>query len=327
MATSSVLLLSREYHALKKRPCSNWFQVYDLNNDKIHEWIVFVIGPPATLFEGGIYRGLLRFPEDYPMSPPSLQFTSEVFHPNIYRDGKVCLSTLQVPPPDEPNPSDFWRPVLGVEQALLSVVSLLSDPNLDDPANPDAASMLRDEPSAFKRKVHDSAVKSRTAVPEDFEMPVVVPSYSTARSSAVRGSAKGGGKRLGTGYDDVCDEDEEDEDDEYVYSDDEWEFENEGDDNEAYSVAGSSSSLVRQTSATSAKSSKSSKSAKKKDKKKKEEKKKDKKDKKEKETQKTKDKKTKDSSTSSSSGSRSSTRRSSSSSKSGSRRGSRSSRD
>lgn len=224
------------------------------------------------------------------MSPPSLQFTSDVFHPNIYRDGKVCVSTLQVSP-DDPNAAGYWRPVLGVEQALLSVVSLLSDPNLDDPANPDAASMLRDEPSAFKNKVKKSALLSQTLVPDDFIMPVVVSS-----SAAAVGYASGrGGSRLmdsaaGAGYGD--DDDDEEEEQGYVYSDDEWD-QDINQDSDAYSVdesetgtmASSSSSLmngagalVRGTSAVSTKS--------KSDKKKKEKKKKtdkaDKTDKKEK---------------------------------------------
>lgn len=76
--------------------------------------------------------------------PPSLQFLCQMYHPNIYRDGKVCITTLQTAKLDdddaaERDSSAYWRPVLGVEQALLSVVSLLSDPNTDDPANLDAA--------------------------------------------------------------------------------------------------------------------------------------------------------------------------------------------
>jgi ubiquitin-protein ligase len=323
MASGSVLLLSREFHAFKKRPCSNWFQVYDLNEDKIHEWIVYVIGPPATLFEGGVYRGLLRFPEDYPMSPPSLQFTSDVFHPNVYRDGKVCISTLQVAPPDEVNPSVFWRPVLGVEQALLSVVSLLSDPNLDDPANPDAAAMMRDEPTAFKNKVHKTALLTRTHVPSDFEMPVVMGSSATGR----------GGNRLGSGSAKAHGrdgDDDEEEEDEYVYSDDEWDMNDP--DNDVYSVGesdmGTSSSslmsgrvaLIRGTSSA---STKSSKSRKKKDKEKKKEKDEEAKKKKKKATTRDKASKDRTSSTRTSSTRTSSTRTSSTSSSRSARRSSR----
>jgi ubiquitin-protein ligase len=62
------------------------------------------------MYEGGVFQALLRFPETYPMDPPSLQFLTKIYHPNIYRDGKVCISTLQTPPPeDQRNPGDDIR--------------------------------------------------------------------------------------------------------------------------------------------------------------------------------------------------------------------------
>ena len=152
-------MLSREFMNLKKRPKSNYFQVYQTEGDSVKRWIVYVIGPPRTLYEGGVFKTLIRFPDAYPMEPPSVQFLSNILHPNIYRDGKVCITTLQKPPPrSETNQSTLssevhWRPVLGVEQVYLSIISLLSDPNLDDPANAAAAAMMRDNLDDFKETV------------------------------------------------------------------------------------------------------------------------------------------------------------------------------
>ena len=39
-------------------------------------------GPEGTCFEGGIFTALLTFPADYPLSPPKMKFTTELFHPN-----------------------------------------------------------------------------------------------------------------------------------------------------------------------------------------------------------------------------------------------------
>ena len=41
------------------------------------------------------------FPQDYPLNPPTMRFTSKIFHPNIYPDGRVCISILH-PPGDDP---------------------------------------------------------------------------------------------------------------------------------------------------------------------------------------------------------------------------------
>lgn len=78
-----------------------------------------------------------------------MKFLSEMWHPNIYPDGKVCISILHPPGVDRYNQQETaderWRPILGVEQILISVMSLFADPNGDSPANVDAA--VRREPA------------------------------------------------------------------------------------------------------------------------------------------------------------------------------------
>ncbi|KAF3338945.1 hypothetical protein FCM35_KLT16416 [Carex littledalei] len=56
----------------------------------------------------------MTFPANYPNSPPTVRFTSEMWHPNVYPDGRVCISILH-PPGDDPNgyelASERWTPV------------------------------------------------------------------------------------------------------------------------------------------------------------------------------------------------------------------------
>ena len=47
-----------------------------------------LIGPPDTPYEDGIYKGVFEFPINYPNSPPKVKIF-DMFHPNIYEDGKV----------------------------------------------------------------------------------------------------------------------------------------------------------------------------------------------------------------------------------------------
>ena len=93
-----------------------------------------------------------------------MQFKSKMWHPNIYADGKVCISILHPPGTDSMNSQEKaeerWRPILGVEAILISVISMLNDPNLDSPANLDASIQLRDDPEAYKKKVRILAAKS-----------------------------------------------------------------------------------------------------------------------------------------------------------------------
>ena len=86
-----------------------------------------------------------------------MKFVTEMWHPNIYPDGKVWISILHPPGVDEFNEQESaderWRPILGVESVLLSVISMLNDPNLDSPANIDAAKNFREDIESYNKKV------------------------------------------------------------------------------------------------------------------------------------------------------------------------------
>lgn len=70
-------------------------------------------------------------------------FKTKMWHPNIYPDGNVCISILHPPGEDNMNSQEKaeerWRPILGVESILISVISMLNDPNIESPANLDAS--------------------------------------------------------------------------------------------------------------------------------------------------------------------------------------------
>lgn len=170
-------LIQKEYTTLSKNP-SPYLQVYDLED--IFKWTVFIIAPDNTPYEKGIFRALIRFPDTYPMDPPSVQFISDILHPNIYRDGKVCMSTLQNPAPAHleanSDPLLNWRPVLGIEQVIVSLISMLADPNCDDPANRDCAQLFMQDHDTYLLKARECALKSVKEIPEDF---IVVPPCHT----------------------------------------------------------------------------------------------------------------------------------------------------
>ena len=93
-----------------------------------------------------------------------MKFLTKMWHPNIYPDGKVCISILHPPGTDQYNTQETaderWRPILGVEGILLSVISMLNDPNISSPATIDAAVELRDSPEAYKKKVKRLTIQS-----------------------------------------------------------------------------------------------------------------------------------------------------------------------
>uniref|UniRef100_A0A183CQ93 UBIQUITIN_CONJUGAT_2 domain-containing protein n=1 Tax=Globodera pallida TaxID=36090 RepID=A0A183CQ93_GLOPA len=118
-------------------------------------WRVVIFGPPNTLYEGGTFVAQLDFPRSYPQRPPKMRFLSHIFHPNIYADGgEVCVSILDDAEDGRPSEAFLrWQPVHTVESIVISVQSLLAEPNFRSPANYRASAMFHTNPEAYSDMV------------------------------------------------------------------------------------------------------------------------------------------------------------------------------
>lgn len=143
--TCAVKALQKELKELNEHPVEG-FKVMVSNDENLFIWDVAIFGPPMTLYEGGYFKARLTFPDDYPYSPPSMFFLSKMFHPNIYATGEVCISILHSPGDDPQSgelPSERWNPTQNVRTILLSVISLLNEPNVHSAAHVDASVAYR----------------------------------------------------------------------------------------------------------------------------------------------------------------------------------------
>jgi ubiquitin-conjugating enzyme E2 G1 len=148
-------LLTKQLKELTKRPVAG-FSAGLVKETNLFEWAVTIIGPPDTLYEGGFFNAIMTFPKDYPNSPPQCRFTSDMWHPNVYTDGRVCISILHNPG-DDPNgyetAAERWSPAQSVESIVMSIIAMLSSPNDESPANVDAAKQWRDDREGFRKRV------------------------------------------------------------------------------------------------------------------------------------------------------------------------------
>ena len=86
-----------------------------------------------------------------------------LFPISVYEDGKVCISILHAPGNDAMSgetAEERWRPILGVEAILLSVISMMNDPNISSPANIDASVQYRDDRDTYNTKVRRLAQRA-----------------------------------------------------------------------------------------------------------------------------------------------------------------------
>ena len=192
MGTSALRRLIAEYKQILKN-APDGIMAGPIKEENYFEWEAAITGPEGTLFEDGVFLAKLIFPQvcrvfqghplqnfltilfqDYPLNPPTMRFTSKIFHPNIYPDGKVCISILH-PPGDDPlgyeKSSERWSPVQSVEKILLSVMSMIAEPNINSPANVDAAKMWRDEKDKFA-EIAQNHVRLSIEMPEKDYFPI-----------------------------------------------------------------------------------------------------------------------------------------------------------
>ncbi|XP_025096536.1 ubiquitin-conjugating enzyme E2 2 [Pomacea canaliculata] len=101
--------------------------------DDLFHWQATIMGPPESPYQGGVFFLTIQFPTDYPFKPPKVSFTTRIYHPNINSNGSICLDILR----------SQWSPALTISKVLLSISSLLTDPNPDDPLVPEIAKVYK----------------------------------------------------------------------------------------------------------------------------------------------------------------------------------------
>lgn len=129
-------------------------------------WDVTISGPSGTPYEDGVFTATMTFPSTYPLDPPKVVFSPPVLHANIYgegpRAGEVCISILHAGRDafGYERADERWSPVQSIQTILLSIQSLLSDVNVESPANVDAAVLLKNRPEEFRKRVRMQVEKS-----------------------------------------------------------------------------------------------------------------------------------------------------------------------
>jgi ubiquitin-protein ligase len=131
--------------------------LYSVNEVNFYLGETWIQGPPGTPYEGALLHFSFRFPDDYPFSPPKVTFLTcdgtTRFHPNLYKDGKVCLSILGT----YSGPS--WSGTQSLSTILLSLLALLDDNPLSHEPAFEKGTLMEEKHKSYADAVEYSMVK------------------------------------------------------------------------------------------------------------------------------------------------------------------------
>ena len=116
-----------------------------VNDSDLFHWQATIMGPPDSPYKNGLFFLTIHFPTDYPFKPPKVVFNTKIYHPNINSNGSICLDILRAQ----------WSPALTVSKVLLSICSLMADPNPEDPLVPEIARLFKTD----RKKYDDNCVE------------------------------------------------------------------------------------------------------------------------------------------------------------------------
>ncbi len=147
MSTNINQRILKEIKKLEQEPVVGIYAEPEKENPRYFK--VMISGPKDSPYEGGLFNLQLYLPEEYPMVPPKVLFMTKIYHPNIDFLGRICLDILK----------KNWSPALQVRAVLLSVQSLLSEPNTDDPLNDKVNDHWKSNKDDAKREAREWTIK------------------------------------------------------------------------------------------------------------------------------------------------------------------------
>lgn len=153
MTTTSVKNLKSQWAKLQKSShpgiitLTPIFSGKEPTNDEYYHWSATIGGPIESPFEGLKLNLVMDFTTDHPHCPPTVRFTSNVFHPNINSSGAICIDILK---------NSSWSPAMTNDKILMSIQSLLGAPNADDPLNGGAAELFKNDKIAYAKKIKET---------------------------------------------------------------------------------------------------------------------------------------------------------------------------
>ena len=153
MDFNSVRRITEEFRELNRSPIVNLGIFCGLQNDNdIRNWKCSLIVPCNTPYKGGIFVINIRFPQNYPNSPPKVRFITPIYHINVKHYNHSVNSDSELGEPNL-NILNFWKPEYKVKDVLISIYSLFYMNNISCSFSPNMENELRTNKRLYENKI------------------------------------------------------------------------------------------------------------------------------------------------------------------------------
>ncbi|KAK9477656.1 ubiquitin-conjugating enzyme/RWD-like protein [Lipomyces japonicus] len=138
-SAQAIKRISRELADIKAEG-STEFTARPRSDSDLLNWEVTIFGPNETPYQGGTFKLELVLPPQYPFQPPTLSFVTKIYHPNVLKDGTVCIPLLR---------TDQWKPACKLLTVIDLAIALLREPNGDDAIEDSVAEVWKNNPVKY----------------------------------------------------------------------------------------------------------------------------------------------------------------------------------
>ncbi|PWN91811.1 putative UBC5-E2 ubiquitin-conjugating enzyme [Acaromyces ingoldii] len=145
---SSSKRLAKELADLTKEPLDGIS--VEASEENLYKWNARIQGPSSTPYQGGTFEVAIDFPIEYPFKGPKLRFLTPVYHPNVDKDGNMCVGVIK---------AEAWKPSTKASTILLAVSQLLAEPNPDDALVTELADEYTNRRAEFEKHAKEHTQK------------------------------------------------------------------------------------------------------------------------------------------------------------------------
>ncbi len=150
---TTIKRINADLNEILKNPPANC-SAGPTDDNNIYEWQATILGPRDTPYQDGIFYLSIIFPSEYPFKPPIVKFITKIYHCNINSKGSICLDILK----------NEWSPALTISKLLLSICSLMTDPNPDDPLVTEIAELYTNNRTLHDRKAREYTIRHASEI-------------------------------------------------------------------------------------------------------------------------------------------------------------------